>query len=156
MGNIPACAGKTGVSPERLTPMGEHPRVRGENIDKTPGQTPQKGTSPRARGKRSQWSQTPGGGRNIPACAGKTELLLITAHGIEEHPRVRGENLLRSLWHRHDWGTSPRARGKRFSFSCTVLYYGNIPACAGKTLELACWVLFYWEHPRVRGENSPN
>ena len=133
-GNIPACAGKTDWG--YMTAWEQY------------------GTSPRARGKRrTLWDQHMGE-RNIPACAGKTAKCLTAPHLWEEHPRVRGENLIVavSLWIRV--GTSPRARGKLAKVMNWLDEKGNIPACAGKTWAEVSVVMVFPEHPRVRGENQ--
>ena len=51
--NIPACAGKTPMNREKSHTGKEHPRVRGENAPGLVGVSPERGTSPRARGKRA-------------------------------------------------------------------------------------------------------
>ena len=52
------------------------------------------------------------GERNILAYAGKTQDLKLPILGVEEHPRVCGENgvMIRPVVSRK--GTSPRMRGK--------------------------------------------
>ena len=49
--NIPACAGKTAGNVGTWISEGEHPRVRGENLDDWRQLVGIEGTSPRARGK---------------------------------------------------------------------------------------------------------
>ena len=66
--------------------------MRGENVPVEVVDAEQRGTSPRARGKRAEVSMVGMGIRNIPACAGKTLESAIRLDAIEEHPRVRGEN----------------------------------------------------------------
>ena len=71
--------------------------------------------------------------RNIPAHAGKTLLGGGTQPPKSEHPRARGENEF-IVRHYHDGeGTSPRTRGKLIS--------SRVDIGLGK------------EHPRARGEN---
>ena len=127
--------------------------MRGENYDAVqPGKT-FIGTSPRARGKLKGFQPYKPWGRNIPACAGKTQR---TSHGFHmqtEHPRVRGENENFCLYQLVRIGTSPRARGKQFSITKTDFEARNIPACAGKTCTKSRVVSRATEHPRVRGEN---
>ena len=91
--------------------------------------------------------------RNIPACAGKTRGPDPTWWSGQEHPRVRGENIVSTIMIILGEGTSPRARGKLFHEWVNSMSSRNIPACAGKTQAPT---LFGWalsEHPRVRGEN---
>ena len=110
--NIPAYAGKTvsGFMPSWCTAehprvrgenccyqlvrgiFSEHPRVRGENsASSTLGGIPV-GTSPRARGKPARFARRGRCSRNIPACAGKTDIEHACHLHVTEHPRVRGEN----------------------------------------------------------------
>ena len=91
--------------------------------------------------------------RNIPACAGKTVMILVEACTPREHPRVRGENIKTLLSRRNVTGTSPRARGKPPLGFFLGRGGGNIPACAGKTEALRKAGEANAEHPRVRGEN---
>ena len=92
-GNIPACAGKTGIMGAPGGSGKEHPRVRGENGFSGWKPVTQAGTSPRARGKPHRMAQKGPELRNIPACAGKTSAVQDAFSMVEEHPRVRGENV---------------------------------------------------------------
>ena len=92
--NIPAYAGKAipflaGSVKER-----EHPRIRGENqlVQLFTGGI--QGTSPHTRGKLRSGKRSCHLLRNIPAYAGKTVAFERTARLREEHPRIRGENLI--------------------------------------------------------------
>ena len=95
---------------------------------------PGDGSSPRARGTRSDRSRARPRSRFIPACAGNTISRLSLQFPFPVHPRVRGE---------HIGGLSPRSRSSRF-----------IPACAGNTLLLVAWASGVTVHPRVRGEHA--
>ena len=70
-----------------------------------------------------------------------------------EHPRVRGENSIKSCVTSVTLGTSPRARGKRILHLFNLTPSRNIPACAGKTTSSGNPHPGDSEHPRVRGEN---
>ena len=131
--NIPACAGKT--PPVRICTAvaGEHPRVRGENFSGSGVPNLRLGTSPRARGKPQCILNLFIRHRNIPACAGKTRCGANEAVVEVEHPRVRGENLMKAGDEIYGTGTSPRARGKLAEAVTTMEGWRNIPACAGKT-----------------------
>ena len=91
------------------------------------------GTSPRARGKRRTLLLRLLRLRNIPACAGKTTRFIFSNVAMAEHPRVRGENTVQLNSLLNLFGTSPRARGKRFEGILAAVSHRNIPACAGKT-----------------------
>ena len=74
---IPACAGKTASKNRLYAATGAHPRVCGENLGRaalTKGLT---GSSPRVRGKLPQRRETFSPARLIPACAGKTFLVVV-------------------------------------------------------------------------------
>ena len=133
VGNIPACAGKTDFLYHSGRFFWEHPRVRGENKCLKIGFGDRKGTSPRARGKRQKSPPVASSDGNIPACAGKTIWAWGQCFENQEHPRVRGENLTTATGVSAWWGTSPRARGKRFLAISKKSVSRNIPACAGKT-----------------------
>ena len=91
-GLIPACAGKTVCVFVFTIVFGAHPRVCGENPNKTRDQIVQQGSSPRVRGKPKQRISEVFRVRLIPACAGKTSSYLRTAVRTAAHPRVCGEN----------------------------------------------------------------
>ncbi len=92
------------------------------------------GSSPHARGKRTDGALEGALDRFIPACAGKTSGWGTACQVVPVHPRMRGENSIGIM--------SPPP------------YIWFIPACAGKTVRRPkkhprCLV-----HPRMRGENS--
>ena len=132
--NIPACTGKTPlasvVSPSRL----EHPRVYGENWRGRALLILVPGTSPRVRGKLAMRYLGLPHLRNIPACTGKTFLIMLSLLLQMEHPRVYGENLGSTVLGLLFPGTSPRVRGKRDVPVSSRSSSWNIPACTGKTV----------------------
>ena len=132
--NIPAHAGKTPGTRRPGPGRGEHPRARGENINRSMSYSCYLGTSPRTRGKLRLIHDEPIGRGNIPAHAGKTRLGGQFGARQKEHPRARGENFWWVGFRRSDPGTSPRTRGKPGSRTGT-----GLPAA---------------EHPRARGENE--
>ena len=82
-GIIPACAGSSLKDGQPSLPDGDHPRVRGEQID-FPGVTGYGlGSSPRARGAVLPGLETFGAPGIIPACAGSSPV------GLERHPICR-------------------------------------------------------------------
>ena len=91
--------------------------------------------------------------RLIPACAGKTVLIVPVPSPVAAHPRVCGENgVLRRHRVMHE-GSSPRVRGKLTPQVRRYIYNGLIPACAGKTTAERAQVGAGGAHPRVCGEN---
>ena len=89
----------------------------------------------------------------IPACAGKTPYgkRLIAPRGA--HPRVCGENSIRSERLDRQTGSSPRVRGKLTGEGFIQGLNRLIPACAGKTRALGKVRSAAKAHPRVCGEN---
>ena len=89
---IPACAGKTSHRHTLAASSRAHPRVCGENLQPQDISSCTQGSSPRVRGKLG-WCvvRAPANGL-IPACAGKTLLLLNSKPRNRAHPRVCGEN----------------------------------------------------------------
>ena len=89
---IPAHAGKTCRARGQRRPRTAHPRSRGENLRPTSASATSCGSSPLTRGKPDRECHCRGGGRLIPAHAGKT----MSRQGISQrtlaHPRSRGEN----------------------------------------------------------------
>ena len=151
---IPAHAGKTADSIRSISPVGAHPRSRGENAISRPSIISRCGSSPLTRGK-LQWldSQKWSVGL-IPAHAGKTPSTIRTAAPRTAHPRSRGENQTRALPRRWCWGSSPLTRGKRASDRRKRRSLRLIPAHAGKTLRRVSDVDTTAAHPRSRGENA--
>ena len=91
--------------------------------------------------------------RNIPAYAGKTAVGLIAKYATTEHPRVCGENALRSERWKSQAGTSPRMRGKLLVPNSFGIVSRNIPAYAGKTLKKFSYRLKGpGTSPRMRGK----
>ena len=111
------------------------------------------GSSPHARGKRKISVKYEVGDRLIPACAGKTTNSHASYGGNRAHPRMRGENIPSRSFPPPTKGSSPHARGKRFSGCLIRCSLGLIPACAGKTIGSLSLAKLEGAHPRMRGEN---
>ena len=151
--NIPAYAGKTHQQPPWPPNAWEHPRVCGENhLPKIEGFA-HVGTSPRMRGKLSDFTDEAIVVGNIPAYAGKTSALCALWTSAREHPRVCGENVTQTSGIPEFYGTSPRMRGKRPDVKPGIVQDRNIPAYAGKTAYPWAAMSPPPEHPRVCGEN---
>ena len=132
-GLIPAHAGKTSSTRRRAWAARAHPRSRGENKGTWAIAHVCQGSSPLTRGKRrvaggvwARWGL-------IPAHAGKTGSVTVTATVTAAHPRSRGENRL----------DGPEG----------ALDAGLIPAHAGKTVLAGHLFSSARAHPRSRGEN---
>ena len=108
--------------------------MRGENFSVFVFVAGGSGSSPHARGKRSEWSMT-------------------TSEWVA-HPRMRGENRPKGAAVLRVEGSSPHARGKLYPCVCRVPRGRLIPACAGKTNHLPQPRKRPRAHPRMRGENN--
>ena len=112
------------------------------------------GSSPRVRGKRRGGDDGAHGPGLIPACAGKTAAMVSSAAASMAHPRVCGENVLKSSLRRASVGSSPRVRGKHSRAARAFFELRLIPACAGKTPLHPHRGMDPRAHPRVCGENT--
>ena len=170
---IPACAGKTPKPCGSRSQQTAHPRMRGENESTYCLFAAWSGSSPHARGKRPSQYQKCAPLGLIPACTGKTAGVVEKTPRPGAHPRMRGENGIRSSRLLRARGSSPHARGKPARAKAAEAMRGSsphargkllkaggasmigwlIPACAGKTLFAVETYRVGWAHPRMRGEN---
>ena len=150
----PACAGKTTAFSLQPETTEDHPRLRGENVFFTCSVSKMGGSPPLARGKLFTSQPTPPYDGITPACAGKTSRLPVLSRHVEDHPRLRGENLIYTGMRPGELGSPPLARGKRDPLLARFVCIGITPACAGKTRELFEVLVSYQDHPRLRGENG--
>ena len=167
------CAGKTHSSSLNRFSTRAHPRVCGENAGLQGPREGLTGSSPRVRGKLG-WPGRNGMRRGlipacagkqlrrdvrsarlglIPACAGKTSPTIRCGSRSKAHPRVCGENIPIEHVKIHDYGSSPRVRGKQGAARRDLPTERLIPACAGKTDAPIHWNRHRQAHPRVCGEN---
>ena len=130
----PACAGKTSGWLVGGSSLGDHPRMRGEDARSPPKSSTRRGSPPHARG-RPLVAIPGGGGVGItPACAGKTRASQECICRRADHPRMRGEDIMRLKEEKRVTGSPPHARGRP---QWSLWPRGNIritPACAGKTV----------------------
>ena len=153
VGLIPACAGKTAWASRGSCPPRAHPRVCGENSLRWALIVPRAGSSPRVRGKLKGSSPLARGTGLIPACAGKTRMLMRRPPSPTAHPRVCGENQDVDAQAPLPDGSSPRVRGKLPRPRPGRRSRRLIPACAGKTRRRRACRRVRRAHPRVCGEN---
>ena len=130
---IPAGAGNTDGCLLHASTITVHPRRRGEHFVVPEAGDLQDGSSPQARGTRSDACQSRYAERFIPAGAGNTELV----HNS------------RPLY----YGSSPQARGTRQRLDADGLPTRFIPAGAGNTLIPVLLIGSMSVHPRRRGEH---
>ena len=151
---IPARAGNTALSGPVGTWCPVHPRSRGEH--RRDGRTLllRDGSSPLARGTPTSTRPTIAAERFIPARAGNTLCSSEEAEELAVHPRSRGEHSPRTAAGRRPIGSSPLARGTRFTLPVAGPGWRFIPARAGNTHPTARQRLPSPVHPRSRGEHS--
>ncbi len=113
-----------------------------------------RGPSPRARGADVGLVAGDGARGSIPACAGSSCRPCPRTWSSWVHPRVRGEQVRRSLWRWQPPGPSPRARGAELVQAFAQVAIGSIPACAGSRSPRTRARSGQRVHPRVRGEQS--
>ena len=132
---IPAHAGKTLITRNRVECIRAHPRSRGENILHCVLIFQGVGSSPLTRGKPPRVLAYPHRDGLIPAHAGKTGTLAGPSTAVAAHPRSRGENMraVPGIW--IDGGSSPLTRGKPGSLCPEITPPRLIPAHAGKTFR---------------------
>ena len=70
-----------------------------------------------------------------PACAGNTDADAWSLDYRRDHPRMRGEHLLRNLFKTEIPGSPPHARGTRKDMVPDPKADRITPACAGNTLR---------------------
>ena len=92
-GITPACAGKTGYRSPGTGLWEDHPRMRGEDTSTASSPLTHGGSPPHARGRlRTKHKQRHRSGIT-PACAGKTKARVGRHLGVQDHPRMRGEDI---------------------------------------------------------------
>ena len=110
----------------------DHPRLRGEHLDKFNKSELLEGSPPPTRGTPHRWNTSPARNGITPAYAGNTYRY-----------RYRGS----------ERGSPPPTRGTQMRFLPLFYLYRITPAYAGNT-EIQCPVaVLYGDHPRLRGEH---
>ncbi len=153
-GITPACAGsrRTATSPPLW--RGEHPRVRGEQVGRCVDHAPSRGSPPRARGAGHRRRHVHRAGRITPACAGSSRLRLAGEAPRQDHPRVRGEQVVDVNVNGGTIGSPPRAWGAGAGAHGRRARPGITPACAGSRAPSGRASASGRDHPRVRGEQG--
>ena len=135
----------------------DHPRIRGENSAKKFPSGTSTGSPPHTRGE-SFFDLLAGVLSGItPAYAGRIGICFIKSCPWWDHPRIRGENRLRSQLRKKGegspphtrgefdkrrkdngcWGSSPHTRGESVPSSCKRMAAGITPAYAGRIVSIA-------------------
>ena len=148
---IPACAGSTRDTTPRICAPWDHPRMRGVHILAKRRFNQAMGSSPHARGPRSQLPTSTVSPGIIPACAGSTHGNQTVDGDGQDHPRMRGVHPFSSSTISSALGSSPHARGPLASPIDLESILGIIPACAGSTFSPCQLDGNDLDHPRMRG-----
>ena len=132
-GITPACAGSTTRKRCLTRRRRDHPRMRGEHCFNSDRNTRLSGSPPHARGAHEP-QRNPTARRGItPACAGSTSSVRVQPAQPRDHPRMRGEHLVKGVVRYDDMGSPPHARGAPNPVNHAVVPNGITPACAGST-----------------------
>ena len=133
-GIIPAYAGSTFAACVSISPVRDHPRIRGEHARRSAWSPTRPGSSPHTRGAPSTAPVTSVSQRIIPAYAGSTTRKTLTRADPADHPRIRGEHEM--MLHKNGLvvGSSPHTRGAPTFSAMLSPPLGIIPAYAGSTL----------------------
>ena len=109
----PTCVGKTYHHRQRGHPLGVHPHVCGENLDKQSLWWTNHGSPPRVWGKLPRMVSRVRSSRFTPTCVGKTRKSNGMAFIGSVHPHVCGENAANPSGTDGTNGSPPRVWGKR-------------------------------------------
>ena len=135
-GITPAYAGNTLTHWHKNTPIWDHPRLRGEHLSNSWANLTNMGSPPPTRGtlldKVNEQRQL----RITPAYAGNTIVGNYTSPFERDHPRLRGEHLLRFPFQPGEHGSPPPTRGTLRKAYKGAFCYGITPAYAGNTLSV--------------------
>ena len=132
--------------------VGDHPRSRGEYKTNPRASIPCAGSSPLSRGILVKHVVPALEHGIIPALAGNTKARKIIESNDADHPRSRGEYILRIRADSKTQGSSPLSRGILRLCMMVFCALGIIPALAGNTPVFQGRYTGQWDHPRSRGE----
>ena len=145
------CMEKHKMRPEHsISPR--RPCIRREKHSAASFQTGGAGSSPHMRGKFIAVIQVDVQRRITPACAGKSPAPAHTPTFRRDHPRIRGEKLVREFVKSLPRGSPPHTRGKVYLQLAPARGRGITPAYAGKSFIRYATTAAQKDHPRIRGE----
>ena len=126
--------------------------MRGEQLGDALNDIGGKGSPPLARGTACSGSALRVCIGITPACAGNSWSAYHIFNDIRDHPRLRGEQPVRSLLGAQGGGSPPLARGTDSARDGEVIPRRITPACAGNRIVTAMPDGVVRDHPRLRGE----
>ena len=152
-GIIPAYAGSTPKAAPRTPTRPDHPRIRGEHLQREAHATASVGSSPHTRGAPKGTVTETRESRIIPAYAGSTVSVGYDRTQSWDHPRIRGEHVDDSWVTGAAAGSSPHTRGAHPPCPRVRRFRRIIPAYAGSTALARVSSRHMPDHPRIRGEH---
>ena len=155
-GITPACAGKSWPGYTAPCRSRDHPRACGEKFNLKEMSKTLLGSPPRVRGKGVVDVLVPEPFGITPAYAGKRTANERVHQVREDHPRMCGEKLHRSVGQLRAVGSPPRMRGKVAHPEAPSAGPGITPAYAGKSIAPGRPAPGLRDHPRVCGEKNPS
>ena len=151
---IPAHAGNSPGWLPGLPGTSVHPRACGEQRRAGPGAASDPGSSPRMRGTVTGDDRRLMDKRFIPAHAGNSSAVVMSATGFSVHPRACGEQTRRQSLHALYVGSSPRMRGTDWELWHSTQRPRFIPAHAGNRVPGRVCPFDLAVHPRACGEQG--
>ena len=150
----PACAGNSFHHLHNPQVQKDHPRLRGEQTEEELKKIVRLGSPPLARGTASCSYRRCAIIGITPACAGNRRNSCFSCTRLQDHPRLRGEQLGKIYFINGNMGSPPLARGTAHAVICSRKACGITPACAGNSFigKRIAWVVK--DHPRLRGEQQ--
>ena len=131
----------------------DHPRSRGDNDNHDAILKPVEGSPPLTRGQPRVKTAVITGTRITPAHAGTTSEMTGGITTTENHPRSRGDNLLRDANKQMKTGSPPLTRGQPVELVGRLRIGRITPAHAGTTDTGLHNCRIPRDHPRSRGDN---
>ena len=128
--------------------------MRGEDSRSANMTTSKAGSPPHARGRHRPVAHVQESRGITPACAGKTLPHLRCGEGLQDHPRMRGEDASDEFKPAIESGSPPHARGRPDPRRRPERRRRITPACAGKTSRRQTRFRGNQDHPRMRGEDA--
>ena len=89
-----------------------------------------------------------------PAYAGRICISVLFRSNVEDHPRIRGKNLIFLLVINMQEGSPPHTREEWCDKEIIWRLLGITPAYAGRINILAGIYMLKEDHPRIRGKNE--
>ena len=94
-----------------------------------------------------------GGLRITPAYAGQICAAVQFPDKVQDHPRIRGTNIILIIGVIENKGSPPHTRDKLKKIKIEYMKDGITPAYAGQIFSSCSLSVCEWDHPRIRGTN---